>query len=310
MAKQAKRLGRGLSSLVSDLREPPRGLAPAEPPAGEVVPERTARLTAEMADVSALHPNPFQPRETINDVGLISLAESLRNSGMIQPISARQSEGRLEIIAGERRWRAARLAGMTSVPVVVRSASDREMLEMALVENIHREDLNAIDRAKAYQQYCERFGLSAEAVAQRVGEDRTTVTNYLRLLELEQEIKVLVAEGKLSMGHARCIVGLPEETERLRLAKAVVAHGLSVRALEGIARRERGGRERSGGGKGAEAEKTPHLRDLEERFAVATGTKVTIQEGRRKGSGKVIVEYYSLDDFDRIASMLGVSKGE
>ena len=306
MPKPTKRLGRGLASLVTDLRATEglsapqaRGPAVSSPPA-------QGEATIRLVPVEALAPNPFQPREAISEAGLISLAESLRNSGMIQPISARQTAGQLPIITGERRWRAAKLAGIRDVPVIVRDVGDREMLEMALVENLQREDLNAIDRARAYRQYCDRFGLTAEAVAQRLGEDRTTITNYLRLLDLEDEIRAMVAQGRLSRGHARCIVGLPAPGARLRLAKAVVAHELSVRALEEIARREKRGQGRAAAAPAPRADKTAHLRDLEERFSLATGTKVAIQEGRRKDTGRIVIDYYSLDDFDRVAALLEV----
>ena len=306
MPKPTKRLGRGLASLVTDMRttegpSAPEDRGPAVSPSPSQG-EPTIRLVA----VEALAPNPFQPREIISEAGLISLAESLRNSGMIQPLSARQTAGQLQIITGERRWRAAKLAGIRNIPVVVRDVGDREMLEMALVENLQREDLNAIDRARAYRQYCDRFGLTAEAVAQRLGEDRTTVTNYLRLLELDDEIRGMVAQGRLSMGHARCIVGLPDPGTRLRLAKAVVAHELSVRALEEIARREKRGRDHATAPPEARADQTAHVRDIEERFSLATRTKVTIQQGRRKDTGRIVIEYYSLDDFDRIAALLEV----
>jgi ParB family chromosome partitioning protein len=310
MAKPTKRLGRGLSSLVSDVRHPTEEVAAEEIGVPEPALGGHGRLSAEVVSTEALSPNPFQPREHPSDASLISLAESLRTSGMIQPISARRISGRLEIIAGERRWRAAQMAGLGSVPVIVREATDREMLEMALVENIHREDLNAIDRARAYRHYCDRFDLTGEEVARRLGEDRSTVANYLRLLDLGDEIKGMVAEGKLSMGHARCIVGVPDAPSRLRLAKATLAHGLSVRALESVARREKVGRERAEGAEVRRMEKTPHLRDLEERLGMATGTKVTIVEGHRKGTGRLMIEYYSLDDFERISALLGVSASE
>ena len=179
-----------------------------------------------------------------------------------------------------------------------------KMLEMALIENIHREDLNAVDRARAYRRYCDEFDVSAQDLAERLGEDRTTVVNYLRLLELPEEIKELVVAGVLSMAHARCIVGVEDEEERLRLARSVEAHGLSVRALEEVIRREKRGRER---GDEEAVQKPAHVRDLEERLSLGTGTKVRIREGRRRGSGRITIEYYSLDDFDRISRLLGVT---
>ncbi len=260
-----------------------------------------------MLPVDELQPNPFQPRDNTFASDILSLAESIRQSGILQPIVVRRQSGRYEIIAGERRWQAARSIGMTEVPTVIRDATDEQMLELALVENIQREDLNAIDRAKAYRQFCNRFGLKPEEIARRLGEDRTTVVNYLRLLDLPDPIQTLVAQSKLSMGHARCLLGVSDDGERLRLAESASQNDLSVRALEEIVRREK---TRRGDAQPNEAKverlRSAHLLDLQRRFEEAVKTKVTIQEGKRKGTGRVVIEYYSLDDFDRIAGMLGV----
>ena len=310
MARSAKRLGRGLDSLVSDLRTsgldsevPAAGQAdrsdqdPAAAPAG---PAGKAQTLA----VADLHPNPDQPRSIISDDSVLSLAASIRTTGLLQPIVVRIKNGRFEIIAGERRWRAAKLAGLTEVPVLVREVTDQQAAEFSLVENIQREDLNAMDRARAYRQFCDRFGLRPEEVAARVGEDRTTVVNYLRLLELSDDISELVVAGKLSMGHARCLLGVKDERLRSQLAEAAAVNDLSVRALEEIVRRRR--RSPGDARPAREDRATPHLRDMQQRFEDAIKTKVTIREGRKKGTGRVMIEYYSLDDFDRIASALGV----
>ncbi len=182
------------------------------------------------------------------------------------------------------------------------------MLELALIENLQREDLNAIDRAKAYRRFCTRFNLKPEDLAERLGEDRTTVVNYMRLLELGESVQQLVASDKLGMGHARCLLGLSNGAQRERLAATAAEHEWSVRALEEIVRREKTRSEESQPAeKSAEARQaSPHLRDLQQRFERAVKTKVTIREGRRRGSGRIVIEYYSLDDFDRIAEMLGV----
>jgi ParB family chromosome partitioning protein len=240
--------------------------------------------------------------------GLLQLANSLKQSGLLQPITARPNGGRLEIIAGERRWRAAKKLGWTEIPVLVREATDEQMIELALIENIQREDLNAIDRASAYRQFCDRFSLSAEEVGRRLGEDRTTVTNYLRLLELPRPVRLLVAGGKLGMGHARCIAGVKDEDRQLQLADAVVQNALSVRALEEIIRREKA-RSSQPQDQGAVATRgpSPHVRDIQKRFEQAVKTKVSIHEGRRAGTGRITIQYYSLDDFERIASQLGVA---
>jgi len=308
MSKTTRRLGRGLESLVSDLRSA-RESGVAEPfPGPQVSPEDgLSQGRPALVDVEALSPNPFQPRSSMSDEDVRSLADSLRNRGMIQSISARQIGGKLQIIAGERRWRAAKVAGIRKVPVVIRDVDEQGMLEMALIENLQREDLNPVDRARAYRRYCDDFGVTAEGLAERLGEDRTTVTNYLRLLDLPEDIQDLAAAGRITMGHARCIVGVGDDESRRRLAKAVAAHDLSVRALEEIVRREKRGQERSAARARGRAEKSANIRDLEHRLSLATGTKVTVQEGRRKGTGRIVIEYYSLDDFDRIADHLGLT---
>jgi ParB family chromosome partitioning protein len=249
----------------------------------------------------------MQPRDNVDAANIESLARSIRQSGLIQPIAVRAVSGRYEIIAGERRWLAAKSVGMTHIPAVVRDATDEEMLELALVENLQREDLNAIERASAYRHFCTRFNLKPDDIANRLGEDRTTVVNYLRLLDLPEGVRRLVADGKLTMGHARCLAGIPDDTERLQLSQLVVQKELSVRALEGMVRNKR----RQPDGKLSPAgipgpSRSAHVCDLERRFEEMVKTKVKICEGKRKGRGRIIIEYYSLDDFDRIASLFGV----
>jgi ParB family chromosome partitioning protein len=181
------------------------------------------------------------------------------------------------------------------------------MLELALIENIQREDLNAIERADAYRRYADEFGLSPEQIGSRMGEDRTTVVNYLRLLELPAPIRRMVAESKLSMGHARCLAGVSDVRRQSELAESVISSGLSVRALEGMLRRERSEKttpRSSGEGPGVSA----HIRDMEQRFERAIKTKVSIIPSKRKGRGRIVIEYYTLDDFDRLAAALGVEE--
>lgn len=350
MSKTIRRLGRGLDSLVSDLRgEPELKLAPhpepqlaAQPAATPAAPEqqRTAEerhaetrpighvttgpdgaISTMMLGIGDLSPNPFQPRDIISDDDILSISASIRKHGILQPISARMVGGQYQIIAGERRWRAAKSIGMSQVPVIVRQASDEQMLELALIENLQREDLNAMDRARAYHRFCTHFGLKPEEVADRLGEDRSTVVNYLRLLDLAEPIRAMVSAGKLSMAHARCLLGEVNEVHRMRLAEAIVANELSVRAVEEIIRR---GKAYLGGSATTMALagqppvapgtrqgrlRSAHLQDLEQRFERAVKTKVSIHEGRKRGSGRITIEYYTLDDFDRIASLLGV-KGD
>jgi len=309
MTKPTRRLGRGLDSLIS--RYPDVDAAAvttvqdARAPTPEGATDRPAAAAEQPASASVddLHPNPFQPRRAV-DENLEPLVASIRQSGVLQPIVVRRIGGRLEIIAGERRWAAAKAAGMRDVPIVLRQATDEQMLELALIENIQREDLNAIDRARGYRRFSNAFGLSAEQIAERTGEDRSTVTNYLRLLELPDDLQRLVAGGRLSMGHARCLLSVPDETRRRQLAVSAAANELSVRALEDIARRER--KEHGPESAPPAVRRSAHVEDLQRRLERSTRTKVTIKEGKRKGTGRIILEFYSLDDFDRLAAMLGV----
>lgn len=318
MSKVARRLGRGLDSLVSDLRADvtPDTAAPAtrlskDVEKAEIFPRPGTLAPPTALPVDQLAPNPFQPRGHISEQDVSSLAKSIQRNGILQPIPVRRVGHEYQIIAGERRWTAAKQVGLVEVPVIVREATDEQMLELALIENLHREDLNAVDRAKAYRNFCGRFNLKPEELAERLGEDRTTVTNYLRLLDLPAGVRDLLAAGKLSMGHARCLLGVTEETRQCKLADAIVRNELSVRAAEEVVRQGRALLESA-------AQMTPsplppqrmvapHIGDMQLRFEEALKTRVRIQEGKRKGSGRLVIEYYTLDDFDRIAERMGVT---
>jgi ParB family chromosome partitioning protein len=196
---------------------------------------------------------------------------------------------------------------MNTVPAIVREATEQQMAEIALVENIFREDLNPIERASAYKRYCDEFGLSADQVAARLGEDRTTVTNYMRLLELPEQVKNWVSESRLSMGHARCLLGLRSSGDIQQTAKHAIDSDLSVRALEKLVReRLATGDEQSKNTAPPVSAKRPQVRNLEEAFVRSLSTKVEISESRKKGSGRIVIHYFSLDDFDRIAQRLGI----
>jgi ParB family chromosome partitioning protein len=224
MADKRPALGRGLSALIS-------GAAPTPSR------EREAARPSEM-DIDLLLPNPRQPRVQMDDARLEELAQSIRSHGVIQPILVRRTGDRTEIVAGERRWRAAQRAGLLKVPVVYRDVADDKMLEMALIENIQREDLNPIEEAQAYRRLTDEFHLSQEAIAAGVGKDRATIANYMRLLRLPAEVRNDLASRALTMGHARALVTLPDEPAQRRVAREVVSRGLSVRETEAIVRRE------------------------------------------------------------------------
>lgn len=318
MSKVVRRLGRGLDSLVSDLRAevlPPDSVSPPPPiPLTETrkadTPVRSSPAAPASLPIDSLAPNPFQPRSAINPEDVASLAKSIKRHGILQPIPVRRLGSEYQIIAGERRWSAARLAGLAEVPIIIREATDEQMLELALIENLHREDLNAIDRAKAYRNFCGRFNLKPEELAERLGEDRSTVSNYLRLLELPSPVRDLLADGKLSMGHARSLLNVPGEARQRTLAESILRNGLSVRAVEEIVRRGRllleGANAAAPSPVPPKRPGIPHIEDMQRRFEEALKTKVRIEEGKRKGSGRLIIEYYSLDDFDRIAERMGV----
>lgn len=327
MSEPTRRLGRGMSSLLpstgtSKLSGQVETSEGRVPETGESAPSQL-RYRLMRIPLEFVAPNPCQPRRAISESGIGRLGASIRENGLLQPIIVRplapesqfRQEGpentqhtvKYELIAGERRWRAAKTAGLADLPAIVRQAGSQQMLELSLIENIQREDLNAIDRALAYQQFRDRFDLSAEQIGERVGEDRTTVTNYLRLLELSKAVQNLVSQNVLSMGHARALAGLRSAEEQLALAEATVRKGLSVRALEDVirSRRQQGGGSSTTGSAKVKA-KRPLIRDLERQFTQALKTRVTIQESGRKNRGKVIIEYNSVDDFQGICERLGI----
>src|SRR5262249_51393816 len=215
-------LGKGLSALIPD------------------VPEAPARASALEADIDHLSPNEFQPRAVVDDERLQELAQSIRMNGVIQPIVVRQVGDRFQIIAGERRWRAAKLAGLRRVPIVVKeggTGQERSLLQMALIENIQREDLNPIDETLAYRRPPDEFHLKQEEIANAVGKDRASVANVLRLLKLPDEVRADVAGGRLSMGHARALLSLPDEGAQCRIARDIVSRSLSVRETESMVKK-------------------------------------------------------------------------
>ncbi len=278
-------LGKGLSSLIpADLE--------------------TEGAVYREIDVDAVVANTYQPREHFDEESLTALATSIAEVGVIQPIVVRETEdGGYELIAGERRWRAARRAGSPSIPALVRSADDRTSLETAVVENLHRQDLNALEEAAAYQQLIEDFGLTQETVAQRVGRSRSAVANAIRLLQLPPSVQQLVVESQISAGHARALLATPDRALQEELAARVVAESLTVRQVEELLR-IRG----DGGESEVEAEQTgststprvpePAVLELEELLSARLDTRVKVRLG--KGPGRLMVEFADLDDLERI----------
>lgn len=296
--EQPRRLGRGLSSLISTDIQPPQeqsGLRLTQDP------ETGPRLTELPLDQIA--PNPLQPRKLFDDRSISQLAASIKERGTLQPVIVRPASSGFQLVAGERRWRAARLAGATHIPAIVRYASDGDALELALIENLHREDLNPVERAEAYLEIKKRVNISNDELADRLGEDRSTVANYLRVLDLPQDVLDMLADGRLSMGHGRAILGVADPRLRSTLARTAAEQGWSVRQTEARVRATSEGAARR-----ATKARRATVSDAERRLTEAVGTRVSIVEGRKQGTGRIVIEYYSLDDFERIADRLGMER--
>lgn len=276
MTRQA--LGKGLSALLRDR-------------------EGASESDLRELDTDLLEPNRFQPRQIFSEHKLGELADSIRTHGFVQPIVVRKSGDRYEIVAGERRWRAAQRLGLTRVPVVVRAISDEKLLEVSLIENIQRENLNPIEEAKAYQRLAREFSLTQEEVAQRTGKDRSTITNFLRLLKLPEEIQQMVLEERLSMGHARALLALEQSAEQRALADKIVQQGWSVRQVEKLiasSQQRKQARQKP--------RLDPNVKAAIEKLEQSLGTRVRIiEKGKR---GKIEIEYYSQDELQRIYEYL------
>lgn len=277
-----KVLGRGLGALL-----------PARPPAFSI---ETRADDAQSLSVDAIDPNPFQPRRLFHAERLEELAQSIRANGIIQPLVVRRSGDRYQLVAGERRWRAAKLAGISQVPAVVRQIPDDRLLEVTLVENIQREDLNPIETAIAFDRMISELSLTAEEIGERTGKDRTTIVNSVRLLQLPTDLQQLVAERRLSAGHARCLLSLPTADLQREVAERSVTQGWSVRQMERTTQRMVEGRKPKHVDElGSDPNVKAAVRELER----VLGTRVRIVE-KAKQKGRIEIEYYSPDELDRI----------
>ena len=308
--ERPKHLGRGLESLLSPIISEETGLrqAPRDQGAGSnFPPDKELRDSLHDIGLDAISPNPYQARTVWNEQELAELAESIKANGVIQPIIVRRAGPGYQLIAGERRFRAAQIASLKTIPALVREASDEQLLEWALVENIHRMDLNPIERAKAYQNYLSTFCLTQAEAAERLGEGRSVIANYLRILDLPEEIKQMLAESQLTMGHARAILALPTDELRRKLANRALAGRLSVREVERLVRKCLTG---SSQARTTERSKPAHILDLENKLSSQLGTKVTIETRKNGQRGRITIEFYSLDEFDNIAEKLGLASVE
>ena len=251
--------------------------------------------------VRDIHPNPNQPRAEFDPDALAELADSIRRNGVLQPVIVRTDADGYQLIAGERRWRAAAQAGLTTIPSILRAATDNESLELALIENIQRQDLNPIEQARAYKDLIERCALTQEEAASRLGKKRSSVANILRLLDLPQDIQDAVSRGTLTMGHARALLGLSDRAEMRRLAARIQRDDLSVRMTERIvADRLR----RAKPTRGPEGPKPPHIIDLEAKLRTALGTRVTVLQNKSLKKGRIVIDFFSEDDFQRLLELL------
>jgi len=288
-----KALGKGLESLIP--RKPPAG---APKPVASTAPTPASGSVLEI-DLDRIRPNREQPRERFDPEALADLAASLRTAGVIQPVVVRKVDGeRFELIAGERRWRAAQLAGLLRIPAVVREVPDDRLLEVALIENLQREELNAIEEAAAYRALIEDLELTQADVAERVGKNRATVSNALRLLTLAKAVQERVRSGAISAGHARALAGLSSQAEQVRLAERVEREDLSVRDVERLV--ARGSRQADGPGTSrSRAKRDPNVEAAEERLQQMLGTRVRIVQGR-KGAGRLELHFYSEEELQRL----------
>jgi ParB family transcriptional regulator, chromosome partitioning protein len=292
MAAKKDRLGKGLGALFGEYL-------------GEEVGEGTTEARTVM--VGAVHPNPFQPRREFNEEELVDLAASIRENGLLQPIVVRpagnrRGADRWELVAGERRWRAVTRLGWKQVPAVVREVDDRTLLVLALVENLQRSELSALEEAEGFQQLVSEFGLSQQQVAEAVGRDRSTVANTLRLLQLPASVRRLLEAGSLSAGHARALLGAPDALRMADLARQAVDGGWSVRETEERVRAAAPGakKKRDRGGRRTD----PAVKELEQALERSLGTQVRIRGGRSGAKGRIEVSFYDADDFERVFELL------
>ena len=288
MTRQA--LGRGLGALLSA--------------------EGSAAATVDTNEISIdlIDPSTVQPRTVFDDAKLGELAQSIRTNGVVQPLLVRRKGARYELIAGERRWRAAQLAGLTKIPAVMRNVPDDKVLELALIENIQREDLNPIEEARAYKKLIETLGLTQETVAERVGRDRSYVTNYLRLLKLPDDLQELLQGGRLSTGHARALLGAEHVDVQRRLARKIIEQDLSVRATERLVKETV--EVRHAGAKRKPETGDANVRAAESKLRRKFGTQVRIVQSGKEEVGRIEFEFYNQGDLDRIYRLLIGTDGQ
>lgn len=284
MARQP--LGRGLSALLGEETSGGRAEGPRE------------------IDIDLIEPNPEQPRTSFAESNLEELARSIRSNGVVQPIVVRQLGSRYQIVAGERRWRAAQRAELHRIPAVVREVTDDKLLELALIENIQRQELNPMEEARAYRKLIDTVGLTQESVAEQVGKERTVITTSLRLLRLSDELQGAIENGRLSAGHGRALLMSDDPRVQREVAKAAIANGWSVRETERAVKRARSGEKPSSQTKSGPTESDANIKAAQTKLMRELNTNVKIHPGKKGPGGKIEIEYYSMDDLDRIYQLL------
>jgi len=300
MAKQA--LGKGLGALI-------KKSSAASSPASELSPDDSKRVRE--VPIEQVVPSPLQPRTQFVETPLDELMESIRQHGIIQPLIVRLVDGKYELIAGERRWRASKKLGLTTVPVIEREASDRDVLEMALIENLQRQDLNPLEEAAGYVRLVKEFSLKQDEIATQVGKSRASVANAMRLLDLHADVQLLIAQARITVGHAKAILSLKDQDTQLLAADQVIRRRLTVRATEKLAQSYLNGQtsETQDGKKTiVPRELDIHVRALTNRLREYLATHVSIQHSAKKG--KIEIEYYGDDDLQRLIELLGLPGGD
>ena len=297
----SKGLGKGLGNLIRESEEDENVVVK------EVVKEVVVKEPGEIkVRLSQIEPNREQPRKVFDEDALIELSESIKQYGVLQPLLVQKKDKYYEIIAGERRWRAAKLAGVKEVPVIIKDYSTQEVMEIALIENIQREDLNPIEEAQAYQRLIKDYRLKQDEVAEKVSKSRAAITNSLRLLKLDERVQEMVMEGKLSNGHARAIIGIEDGDQQYQVAQKIFDEKLSVRETEKLVKKIQ--QEKDQPEAKEEVKIDPKMeaicRDLEEKMKVILGTKVAINQ-KDNQKGRIEIEYYSMDELDRIMDLFG-----
>jgi len=304
-----RHLGRGLESLLGPITatQAAEAATPDRQKSSNLPPDKELHQSLRDLALDTISPNPYQARTSWGEADLAELVESIKANGIVQPIVVRPFQDGYQLIAGERRFRAAQAAEFASIPALVRDVTDEQLFEWSLVENIHRKDLNPIERAKAYQRYLSVFSLTQAEGAERLGENRSVVANYIRLLDLPQEVRQMLIDEQLSMGHARAILALPSDELRRKLANRAMAGRLSVRDVERFVRLHLAQEEKSPSKHRAKA---AHILDLEDQLTRHLGTRVAIQTRKNGQRGKIVIEFGCLDEFDRITETLGLSRAE